>query len=73
MINQFEKYIFLYAFIRPMYTYHYLNVGPLCVVGSIAVLYNYKSVFKSSITLQAVDDISLILKVSVYNPGLVSN
>ena len=37
----------------------------------IAVL--FKPVFNSSITLQAVADISLTLKVSVYNPGPVSN
>ena len=40
MINQLGKYIFLYAFIRPMDTYHYLNKG-LCVVDPIAIMYEY--------------------------------
>ena len=31
MIIQLDKYIFLYALIRPMYTYHYLNID-LCVL-----------------------------------------
>ena len=68
MIKQLEDISFCMLLLG-LYMYTSLfEYMPMC---GIAIL--YKPVFNSCITLQALADIGLILKVSVYNPGLALN